>query len=1148
MREGRIIKVSGPLVVAEGLEGAKMYDLVKVGHQRLMGEIIELRGDTASIQVYEETVGLGPGDPVYDTGEPLSVELGPGLLQSIYDGVQRPLDIIRSKIGDFVVRGVEEPGLDRTRKWTFVPKVSSGDKVSPGDIIGVVQETPIIEHRIMVPPGIEGTIKGIYSGEFTVEDTVAIVISEDGKEHPIKMLQRWPVRRPRPYKEKLPPDIPLVTGQRVVDAFFPVAKGGTACVPGPFGSGKCVSGDTPVLLADGEIISIEELYGRHSLVEKQVMFFDGGALESVIESESLPEVITFDGISFASQKPNLLYSAISPRTIKVATRSGRISETTEMHEYHVVGNDWKIRRVKAAELKVGDRIVVPRVINVQGQEAKINAFEILSDDPTIYVADQEVLDILVRTLVELDEQKKLLEVASKLDISVDSLRSYIVGRNNPSLRVTKGVFEYAGVDVTSLTLKTITGKTSYKMVKIPQEIDEDFAEFLGLVASDGTIDFDYVGFRNTDEVVLKMFAYLGRKLFGLECMICEEGEDYRISSRVLARFIAKIMGTIPGQAKKITIEVPKQIMNADTEIVCAFLRGFFHGDGSINRNEIYFPTMSNKMVLGISHLLLRLGIIYRIDRRRTEKGNIIYRITVPARDYCTKLLDLIKPISGAKRTEAVYKMVNLPKSSKLGIDSVPVDGSVLGILLKDLRIKTIELERNGIYITAYRKTGRIPTQKFKRLVNTISNKWVVISKEDNLRFKWESTVNNLLNLRNALDHVYLDEIKEIQINDIPKPVFDFTVPKTHNFIGGFGWVVHSNTVIQHQFSRWADAEIILFIGCGERGNEMTEVLIDFPELIDPYTGQPLMKRTVLIANTSNMPVAAREASVYTGITIAEYFRDMGYNVALQADSTSRWAEALREISGRLEEMPGEEGFPAYLGTRLAAFYERAGKVVCLGSKNREGSITVIGSVSPPGGDLSEPVVQNTLRVVKVFWGLVDWLAYQRHFPAIDWLISYSLYLDKIKEHWSEEISPDFRDLHGEAMRILQRESELKEIVRLVGIEALSTHERVVMETAKSIREDFLQQDAYHMDDTFTSLKKQYLMLKLIMTFHHQALQALEDGKPLQDILNTPVREKIARAKYVSEDELETFNELEKKVISELKAPTPVGEMARGGGS
>ncbi|MEW6189559.1 MAG: V-type ATP synthase subunit A [Actinomycetota bacterium] len=594
MRQGRIIKVSGPLVVAEGLEGAKMYDLVKVGHQRLMGEIIELRGDTASIQVYEETVGLGPGDPVYDTGEPLSVELGPGLLQSIYDGVQRPLDIIRSKIGDFVVRGVEEPGLDRTKKWTFVPKVSSGDKVSPGDIIGVVQETPIIEHRIMVPPGIEGAVKEIYSGEFTVEDTVAIVVSEDGKEHPIRMLQRWPVRRPRPYKEKLPPAIPLVTGQRVVDAFFPVAKGGTACVPGPFGSGK--------------------------------------------------------------------------------------------------------------------------------------------------------------------------------------------------------------------------------------------------------------------------------------------------------------------------------------------------------------------------------------------------------------------------------------------------------------------------------------------------------------------------------------------------------------------------TVIQHQFSRWADAEIILFIGCGERGNEMTEVLIDFPELIDPYTGQPLMKRTVLIANTSNMPVAAREASVYTGITIAEYFRDMGYNVALQADSTSRWAEALREISGRLEEMPGEEGFPAYLGTRLAAFYERAGRVVCLGSKNREGSITVIGSVSPPGGDLSEPVVQNTLRVVKVFWGLVDWLAYQRHFPAIDWLISYSLYLDKIKEHWSEEISPDFRDLHDEAMRILQRESELKEIVRLVGIEALSTHERVVMETAKSIREDFLQQNAYHMDDTFTSLKKQYLMLKLIMTFHHQALQALEDGKPLQDILNTPIREKIAKAKYVPEGELETFGELEKEVISELKTPTPIGEMARGGGS
>ncbi len=586
MKEGKIVKVSGPLVVAEGLADAKMYDLVKVGHQKLMGEIIELRGDQASIQVYEETVGIGPGDPVLSTGEPLSVELGPGLLMSIYDGVQRPLEVIREKVGDFITRGIEAPGLDRNKKWKFTPKISKGDRVVTGDIIGSVQETPIIEHKIMIPPGIEGVIKEIKEGEFTVEEVVVVVRSEDGKEYPVTMLQRWPVRKPREYKKKLAPVEPLITGQRVVDTFFPITKGGTACVPGPFGSGK--------------------------------------------------------------------------------------------------------------------------------------------------------------------------------------------------------------------------------------------------------------------------------------------------------------------------------------------------------------------------------------------------------------------------------------------------------------------------------------------------------------------------------------------------------------------------TVIQHQFARWSNAQIIIFVGCGERGNEMTEVLIDFPELTDPYTGRPLMERTVLIANTSNMPVAAREASIYTGITIGEYFRDMGYDVALQADSTSRWAEALREISGRLEEMPGEEGYPAYLGSRAAAFYERAGRVVCSGTEDQIGSLTAIGSVSPPGGDLSEPVTQATLRVVKVFWGLVDWLAYQRHFPSIDWLISYSLYLDQVEKHWDKDIAPDFKDLRREAMSILQREAELKEIVRLIGIEALSTHERIVMETAKSVREDFLQQNAYHELDTFTSLKKQYLILKLIVGFHHEALKAAEEGKSLQEILTAPVKEKITRAKFIAEDKLDTFKEIEEEIKSNLAVVSASG--------
>jgi V/A-type H+-transporting ATPase subunit A len=566
-RTGRIIKVSGPLVVAENMAGSKMYDLVKVSEQRLIGEVIELRGDHASIQVYEETGGVGPGEPVYPTYEPLSVELGPGLIESIYDGVQRPLDVVRAKAGDFISRGIEAPGLSRERRWRFEPLRKAGDDVGPGDIVGEVQETVLVRHRVMVPPGVSGKIVKIEAGEFGVDAPVALLKTEQG-EVPLSMMQRWPVRRPRPSRRKVQPDFPLVTGQRIIDTFFTIAKGGTASVPGPFGSGK--------------------------------------------------------------------------------------------------------------------------------------------------------------------------------------------------------------------------------------------------------------------------------------------------------------------------------------------------------------------------------------------------------------------------------------------------------------------------------------------------------------------------------------------------------------------------TVIQHQFAKWSDAEIIVFVGCGERGNEMTDVLMEFPHLKDPKSGEPLMKRTVLVANTSNMPVAAREASIYTGITIAEYYRDMGYSVALQADSTSRWAEALREMSGRLEEMPGEEGYPAYLATRVAEFYERAGRVVCLGTgadgKEQEGTLSVVGSVSPPGGDLNDPVVQSTLRVVKVFWSLEDRLAFARHFPAISWLNSYSLYKDVSREALIRMATPEFVDDASEALALLQKEAELEEIVRLVGRDTLSPGDRLILESARSLREDFLHQNAFHEVDTYTSLSKQARMIAAIMLFYRLGQKALGRGADIDEIEKLAVRERIARMKYLTEEE------------------------------
>ena len=578
--QGTIVKVSGPLIVAANMQDVKMYDVVKVGDKGLIGEVIELRGDKASIQVYEETSGLGVGDKVESTGLALSVELAPGLIEGIFDGIQRPLDKMVSAYGDRITRGIKVNNLDHEKLWLFKPTVKVGDKVFAGDVIGSVRETAVVEHKIMVPYGVEGVIKSIRSGEYNILDVIAEV-EKDGKVTPVCMLQRWPVRKARPYKNKMTPSMPMVTGQRVIDTLFPIAKGGVAAVPGPFGSGK--------------------------------------------------------------------------------------------------------------------------------------------------------------------------------------------------------------------------------------------------------------------------------------------------------------------------------------------------------------------------------------------------------------------------------------------------------------------------------------------------------------------------------------------------------------------------TVVQHQLAKWADAEIIVYVGCGERGNEMTDVLNEFPELKDPKSGHPLMKRTVLIANTSDMPVAAREASIYTGITIAEYFRDMGYSVAIMADSTSRWAEALREISGRLEEMPGDEGYPAYLSSRLAEFYERAGVVETLGSDKRYGAVTAIGAVSPPGGDLSEPVSQATLRIVKVFWGLSAALAYKRHFPAIDWLISYSLYADRMTEWFDRNVGEDFMALRAFIMNILQEEASLDEIVRLVGMDALSYKDRMTMETAKMIREDYLHQNAFHETDTYTSLEKQYRMLRLIKKFYDLGNEAVASYAELDDILGCPAKERIGRSKYLEEDGLAAFDEIEAQLTRELKA-------------
>lgn len=1047
MAVGRIVKVAGPLVVAEGLTDAKMYEVVRVGTERLVGEVIVLDGDLASIQVYEETAGLGPGDPVEGTGEPLSVELGPGLIGSIYDGIQRPLEAIQQRWGAYIRRGVEAPALNRALKWRFVPTVKKGETVGEGDIIGTVQETTLVLHKIMVPPGISGTLEEIRAGEFTVDEPIAIVKDAQGKRHELRLMQRWPVRKARPYREKLPSAELLTTGQRIIDTLFPIAKGGTACVPGPFGSGKCVVGETPVLLATGEIVPIEQLYERYATREKVLLSQEGG-IERIVESPDLPEIFTLSERGFVRAKPSLLYRAVAPATVRIRTRGGRTAETTLQHEYHVVGPDWQVRRVPAGSLKAGDRILVPRQVR--------------------------------------------LEHAA------------------PPVPICKSILERAGIETHELPLRAITGKTSDKHIQVPEYFTEELAEFLGLLSSDGTVDRDYVGLRNTDPTVLARFDELGRRLFGIEPMVCEHGEDHRFSSRALARFVGKLLGVTPGQSRKSAHAVPPTIMIAPQALVTAYLRGYFHGDGSISKRELYFPTVSEPMALGLAWLLVRLGIIYRIEQRPSSRGSVYYRVVIPGKENCQRFLEAIRPIPQARRTARAYAMIEGISCAKLGVDAVPSNGLLPG-LLDALQIKPALLERERVYIRDYLKTQRIPTAKFHKMAKLLSSHAPTLV---------PPALTDLLRLSQLLEHVYLDEVISVEVRHEPKPVYDFTVPQTHNFVASFGWIVNSNTVIQHQLAKWADADIIVFVGCGERGNEMTDVLMEFPELEDPKTGEPLMKRTILIANTSNMPVAAREASVYTGITIAEYFRDMGYSVALMADSTSRWAEAMREISGRLEEMPGEEGYPAYLGSRTADFYARAGRVVCLGKPERQASLSAIGAVSPPGGDLSEPVTQNTLRLVKVFWGLDDKLAYRRHFPAINWLTSYSLYLEDLAPYFEKHVGPEWNELRREFMRLLQIEAELEEIVRLVGVEALSPSDRLKLEVARSIREDYLMQSAFDDVDTYSSLKKQLLMMKLIKAFYDLGEQALSRGVAIEKVIELPVRERIAKAKFIPESEFE----------------------------
>ncbi len=1028
---GQIVRVSGPVVEAKGLD-VFMSEIVRVGDEKLMGEVIRIDDSSFIIQVYEDTTGVKPGEPVVGTGKPLSVELGPGLLGSIYDGIQRPLQVLEKEMGVFIKRGVDAPGISQTKKWDFTPKVKSGQKVSQGQVLGTVKEFDVI-HKILVPQGVEGVVKEIKKGSFTAQDAICI-LSNNTK---ISLSHFNSVRSPRNYKTKLAPSIPLVTGQRVYDVFFPVAKGGVAALPGPFGAGKCVSPETPILMGDGSLRTIKSIYDEN---------FKNGVqtkeeYESYTKLSNSLEIHSHEDGKIVTKKADTVYKGKTSQLIKIKTRTGREVKITPVHKLFRVNERLEIEEVESRFLNEGDYLATPRVLEFEGDKIELNK------------------------LVNIDNLKKdiFMNKASKL--------------------------------------------------KIPQFIDEKFAKFLGLVLGDGSLKPRSVYIYNSDEKVLNEFDMLSKNLFGLEAKRGITGTvacSY-INSKLLVEILKSI--GLPEKQKSKTNFVPQCILKSKKEVIGAFLGAYFLCDGHARGKDLDIYTASKRMQISLSYAFLRLGILHSIREKLVkykEKYVTQYKITICGKEELIKFQENCS-FGNFKKFNMIKEYIESKDRSWTSLDIVPISSDYLREIYESKGKPYAKLKTVGVEIHNYigKNEENISKLMFQKLSSCL---------EDSRIEKFAT---------NHMEHIFCDEIVSIEVINKETDVYDIQVPGTHNFIGGQGPMILHNTVTQQSIAKWSDADIVVYVGCGERGNEMTEVLTEFPHLIDPKTNKPMMERTVLIANTSNMPVAAREASVYVGITIAEYYRDQGFNVALMADSTSRWAEAMREISSRLEEMPGEEGYPAYLSNKLASFYERAGRVETLGGD--EGSVTVIGAVSPAGGDFSEPVTQNTLRVAKCFWALDAKLAEKRHYWSIHWLKSYSLYHESLREHFKKNVDKNWKEKITALMRILQEEDSLMEIVQLVGSDSLPETQQLTLEVARLIREELLQQNAFHEVDRFCSIQKANKLIDLVLLFQEVAESALSKGVPVRDIVDSKAKYKISDVRM--EENYETLCD---KVSKEMK--------------
>ncbi len=1105
--EGTITRVSGPVMTVKGLKDPKMNDIVRVGDAQLLGEIIKINGGDSIVQVYEDTTGVRVGEGAENTNMPLSVVLGPGVIGSIFDGTQRPLDKIKAQTGDFIARGINVPSLDAKKEWTFKPMVEVGVDVKESQIIGSVKETSLVDHKIMIPPGVSGKLTKIEEGKFTINDIVAKVKQADGKTVDIKLAQTWPVRKSRPVSDKMPPQIPLITGQRIIDTLFPIAKGGTAAIPGPFGSGKCVAPDTMVLSHNGELVQIKEIYDSAA---KNGAIYKKGNDEFIVLTKGV-DLYSFynEGIKKSSAK--LIYKGKSNGLIRIKTRTGREVKVTPVHKLFKISETGEIVETQAKDLKQGDFICSARKLDIDNDDALIDSYMYLSKDARTKDADVvQGCKNAIKTI-----RAKKIKIALK-KLIVDTISR----TNNASLKLDWIKTIYDAIGVNPPIPATFIGNRRSNEITMPPKVSTELAEFLGYYVSEGyTRGANTIVFTNLDERLLDRFLQLSKTLFsinGKKEYPHNRTPNVLLFSKIIASFI-KAIGAGKASHEK---AVPNIILRSSNKALAAFLSAYYEGDGTFSNSTAEFCTASSVLKTQLSYILTRFGIIHTLSSKKVN-GVTYYRVFISSLNNLKSLSAVIG--NKSEKTKKLERYVNDTKQGSTTIDVVPISGTVIESAFHDFSNYT-ELKHAGIDIYNYTTAKeKMSAPVFKRFVNTLSTR-------NGNQLLLANT--KMQALAKALDYIYCDEIKTKEEELGEFDVYDVVVPECgSNFVGGNGGIILHNTIIQHQLAKWSDADVIVFVACGERGNEATELLTTFPELKDPKTGKPLMERTILIANTSNMPVAAREASIYTGAAIAEYYRDMGYDVALMADSTSRWAEALREISGRLEEMPGEEGYPAYLSRKISEFYERAGRAKLLSGKT--GSLTLIGAVSPAGGDISEPVSQSTLRATKVFWALDSSLANRRHFPAINWLNSYTLYADALMKWFDDKVDKDWSKNRTKTIKLLQREAEINEVAQLVGYDALPEADKMVLDIAKSVREDILRQSAFDDVDTYSSVKKQALLLSCVMDLYDAESVAVESGVTVEKLQSVEAKQLIAKFKFVEDEKIEAYAKSVKAAITEI---------------